>query len=173
MNGRDRMIRIARRVVAAETGADMDEIRSLYEGGALAVKTISGISETLRKMLLDVDAYPTCISDIDSGVKCVRDIDDSSMVMDTTKNELDRMAKDIHMRYDTFHGWNSSEAKRDELKEDYFNSLSDMLAYCEGAVKSCQTFIKRTYKDDEKNVRELLDTINDSANDILNSGAGH
>ena len=54
----------------------------------------------------------------------------------------------------------------------FTDAVKDMLEYSQSYEKSCLNAFRNRYIDDEAVVRELLDTINDCANDVLNGHAG-
>lgn len=179
MDGKTR-IKTARSLVRlaaelADTGVDVfAEYKSFYEDGKWVVEVVRKLNGVLEK--LTVKKYTAALPKINECLNYMHDAPASvADTLGTAKafQEYTGMMDRIRKAYDMTMDGDVDDLKgRGGKAMSFTDAVKDMLEYSQSYEKSCLNAFRNRYIDDEAVVRDLLDTINDCANDVLNGHAG-
>ena len=179
MNGNVNNMRVARRLVrlaAAMVNASdvFAEYKTFYEDGKWIVEVVRKLNAVLGKMT--VKKYTAALPKVNECLNYVHDAPASvAETLGTAKAaaEYTKMMDRVKKAYDmTMDGDVDNLKGRGGKAMSFTDAVRDMLEYSQSYEKSCLNAFRNRYIDDENVVRDLLDTINDCANDVLNGHAG-
>ena len=167
-----RISRLAMRL-ADEMSNDSDvfaDYKGFYEDGKWIVQVVRKLNAVLAVMT--VKKYTSALPKVNECLNYVHDAPVSvAETLGTAKasQEYAKMMERVKKAYDMTMDGDVDDLKgRGGKAMSFTDAVKDMLEYSKSYEKSCLNAFRNRYIDDEAVVRDLLDTINDCANDVLN-----
>ena len=163
--------------LAAEMTEDTDvfiDYKRFYEDGKWVVEVVRKLNDVLSR--LTVKKYTAALPKMNECLNYVHDAPVSvAETLGTAKAaaEYTKMMERVKKAYDMTMDGDVDDLKgRGGKAMSFTDAVQDMLEYSKSYEKSCLNAFRNRYIDDEAIVRDLLDTINDCANDVLNGHDG-
>lgn len=145
----------------------LDDLYDFYEDGNQLINIIRQINSIIYEMKQKIDNYITNISDLEENINYLKEIKIDEFSTSSSYTEYKNKLNQIKKSYVKYENDENDEKKKEELKE-YRDLLDEMKKYNDSYEKSCINVFRQKYLEDEDNVRNLLDTIHESGNNILN-----
>lgn len=139
----------------------LDDFYDFYEDGNELMKIMKNINAILVQMSGNSDNYITNIAELEENINFLKDIKLDEFSISSANTEYKKLLSQIKKTY------NNYENNNEELQE-YYNSIKEMKKYNQSYEKSCINVFRKKYIEDEDNIRNLLDTIHQTGNNILN-----
>ena len=139
----------------------LDDFYDFYEDDNELMKIMKNINAILVQMSGNADNYITNIAELEENINFLKDIKLDEFSISSANTEYKKLLSQIKKTY------NNYENNNEELQE-YYNSIKEMKKYNQSYEKSCINVFRKKYIEDEDNIRNLLDTIHQTGNNILN-----
>lgn len=158
---RNKWGKVINKIAKASGNNILDNLYDFYEDGNQLINIIRQINSIIYEMRKKIDNYITNISDLEENINYLKNIKIDEFSTSSSYSEYKNKLNQIKKSYSNY------EKNKEELQE-YYNLLDEMKKYNESYKKSCINVFRQQYLEDEDNVRNLLDTIHESGNNILN-----
>lgn len=153
--------RIARNIIAKESLNILDDYYIFYSDGQWIISVIRKLHATIIKMQEKVQNYLNCIPKIDEYYSYVSDSDLDDLFVKDVKKQIKQFISDIKKEYKKI------EKEKSDY-EKYNQKLEKFKEFIESYEKACVSIFKKRYMEDEQNVRNLLQTIREKGNKVIN-----
>lgn len=153
--------------IITDTGSNvLDDYYDFYEDCSWSIECLRNLQKCVNKLMNNITLYNTYIPQIEQNINYLSDT--SFQMNNSTHNELKNFLQKIKQAYNNYE---QAENEQDKMQfhKKYLSIVKNEKNLIDSYEKSYVNIFRNKYKEDEENVSNLLNSIRENANKILNT----